>query len=201
MRPTAVLIVSLGFSSGAFAEEIAQAPDVPPAMKASIEVSKALTPAQKVATLEEGLNRETDRRVEMEAKFESQKSEIARLQAAQIALTHDKTGAESELGKTREALARAQRDFESLRAGYAVVTKIIGFSYPVIAALVLFILVLIGWLLFITRRLAVRVHDMPTVQQIQEYQGHLAQLQEQLAAEKNRTVTLRERLSMLGIVD
>lgn len=198
MRPVTILFVLLSLSSVALAEEGSV---VPTPMKASIEIGKALSPAQKIAALEEGLNKETDRRVEMEAKVESLNSEIARLQSAQIALNHDKSSAESELGKNREALARAQRDFEALRAGYAVVTKIIGYSYPVIAALVLFILVLIGWLLFVTRRLAVRVHDMPTVVQIQGYQAHLAQLQEQITAEKHRNATLKERLSMLGVVD
>jgi hypothetical protein len=147
------------------------------------------------------LTRETDRRVEMESVVESLKSEIARLQTTQTALNREKAASESELGKTREALARAQRDFESLRAGYTVVTRIIGYSYPVIAALVLFILVLLGWLLLVTRRLASRVHDMPTIVQIQDYQGQLAQLQEHLSVERTRNAALKERLSMLGVVD
>jgi hypothetical protein len=200
LRVTLTLLLGLFTGALAHAEEGA-APSIPPPMKTSIEISKALTPAQKIAALEEGLNRETDRRVEVEAMGESLKGEIARLRTAQATLNHDKSSAESELAKTREALVRAQRDFESLRAGYSVVTKIIGYSYPVIAALVLFILVLIAWLLLIMRRLAVRVHDMPTVAQIQGYQGHLAQLQEQLTAEKHRNTTLKERLSMLGVVD
>jgi hypothetical protein len=198
MRPVTIVLALLWLGSEALAED---GPVVPPPMKASIEISKALSPTQKIATLEEGLNKETDRRVEMEAKVESLNGEITRLQTAQVALNHDKSTAESELGKTREALARAQRDFEALRAGYAVVTKIIGYSFPVIAALVLFLLVLIGWLLFVTRRLAVRVHDMPTVVQIQNYQAHLAQLQEQITAEKHRNAQLKERLAMLGVVD
>jgi septal ring factor EnvC (AmiA/AmiB activator) len=198
MRPLTILFALLSLDSLALAEEGAVAP---PSMKASIEISKALSPVQKIAALEDGLNKETDRRVEMEAKVESLNSEIARLQSAQMALNRDKSSAESELGKTREALARAQRDFEALRAGYVVITKIIGISFPVIAALVLFVLVLIGWLLFVTRRLAVRVHDMPTVVQIQSTQGHLAQLQEQITAEKHRNAQLKERLSMLGVVD
>jgi hypothetical protein len=200
MRPMIILLTLLSMGSPALAEEGAE-PVVPPPMKTSIEVSKAMSPAQKLAAMEEGLTKETDRRVEMEAVAESLKSEIARLQTAQTALNREKAAAESELGKTREALARAQRDFESLRAGYTVVTKIIGYSYPVIAALVLFILVLLGWLLFVTRRLAVRVHDMPTIVQIQEYQGHLAQLQEELSVERTRNAALKERLSMLGVVD
>lgn len=197
-----VLTLLLGLFTGALAHaEESAAPSIPPPMKTSIEISKALTPAQKIAALEEGLNRETDRRVEMEGLAESLKGEIARLRTAQATSDHDKSSVESELAKTREALARAQRDFETLRAGYAVVTKIIGYSYPVIAALLLFILILVGWLLYITRRLAVRVHDVPTIAQIQKYQGHLEQLQEQLTAEKHRNAALKERLSMLGVVD
>lgn len=197
MRAMTLLFVLLSTGSWALAEEGA----APPSMKAAIEISKAMSPAQKIATLEEGLNKETDRRVEMEGMVESLKSEIARLQIAQTALSRDKASVDNELGKTREALARSQRDFETLRTGYAVVTKIIGYSLPVIAILVLFILVLIGWLLFVTRRLAGRVHDMPTIAQIQEFQGQLAHLQEQLTLEKNRNAALKERLSMLGVVD
>jgi septal ring factor EnvC (AmiA/AmiB activator) len=200
MRLVTVVFALFAMVPFAFAEDDAM-PSVAPSMKTSIEISKALTPAQKIAALEDGLNKETDRRVEMQATVESQKSEIARLVAAQVALNHEKTSAESELGRTREALTRAQRDFETLRAGYAVVTKIIGYSYPVIAALILFILVLLGWLLVVTRRLAVRVHDVPTLRQMHTYQENLGHVQEQLAVEKNRTAALKERLSMLGVVD
>jgi septal ring factor EnvC (AmiA/AmiB activator) len=200
MRLVSAVFALCAFGSLAFAEDDTL-PSVPPPMKTSIEISKALTPVQKIAALEDGLNKETDRRVEMEATVESQKNEIARLVTAQVALNREKSSAESELGKTREALARAQRDFETLRVGYTVVTKIIGYSYPVIAGLVLFILVLLGWLLFVTRSLAVRVHDVPTLRQMHEYQDNLAHLQEQLAVEKNRTDALKERLSMLGVVD
>ncbi len=200
MRLMTTLFLLLTTSSLAFAESSA-GQVVPPPMKASIEISKALSPTQKIAALEELLNKETDRRVEMGAKVESLKDEVTRLQAAQLVLNREKAGLESELGKTREALGRAQRDFEALRSGYTVVTRVIGYSYPVIAALVLLILALIGWLLFITRRLAVRVHDMPTVDQIKGYQGHLAHLQDQITAEKHRNTQLKERLALLGVVD
>jgi len=197
---TFLVLVLLAFPSLALAEEGA-APVVAPPMKASIDIGKALTSAQKIALLEEVVNKETDRRVEAEAKIEEMKAEIARMRAQQTALLREKTSAEGELGRIREALAHSQRDFETLRRGYGVVTKIIGFSYPVIAALFLIILGLLAWVLFIVRRLAVRVHDMPTFEHIRNYESNLEQLREQIAVEKNRTAALKERLSMLGVVD
>ena len=103
--------------------------------------------------------------------------------------------------RTRDALARSQRDFESLRRDYSRTTKIVGLSLAFIAPLALLILALLGWLLAITRKLATRVHDVPTLVKIQEYETHVARLHDQLNAEKSHNVVLRERLAKLGIVD
>jgi hypothetical protein len=201
MYPTAALIAMLLLAPVALAEEGGAAVPIPPSLRGSIGVSKALTPAQKVATLEETLNTETDRRVELEGKLDTLSQENTRLASTHEALVRDKAAADGELARTREALTRAQRDFEALRAGYVVITRIIGLSFPVIAVLVLFVFALLGWLIFITRGLAARVHDVPTITQIREYDGQIGHLHELLNVEKTHVKMLKDRLSKLGIAE
>jgi len=201
MYQTAALFAALVLAPVALAEGTGEPVPVPPSLRGPIAVSKAMTPAQKVASLEDGLNKETDRRVELETKMQGLAQENTRLATAQATLMREKAVSDGELASTREALTRAQRDFEGLRAGYVVITKIIGLSFPVLAAVVLFILALLAWLLFITRKLAARVHDVPTILQIQEYETHLAHLRDQINAEKAHNAVLRDRLSKLGIAE
>ena len=164
-------------------------------------MGKSMTPAQKTAALEEMLDKETDRRVDLDAKVAGLAQENNRLASAQAALARDKALADSELARTRDALARAQRDFESLRGEYTRTTKIAGLSLALIAPVALLTFALLGWLLVITRKLAVRVHDVPTLAKIQEHETIVARLHDQLNAERSRSDVLRERLAKLGIVD
>ncbi len=160
-----------------------------------------MTPAQKAATLEEMLDKETDRRVELDTRVAALTEENSRLSSAQEALARDKASVAGELARTRDALARAQRDFESLRGEYARIARIVGLSLALIAPLALLIFALLGWLLLITRKLAVRVHDVPTLAKIQEHETDVARLHDQINAEKSHNAVLRERLANLGIVD
>ena len=88
-------------------------------------------------------------------------AENSRLSSAQETLARDNASVAGELARTRDALARSQRDFESLRGEYARIARIVGLSLALIAPLTLLIFALLGWLLLITRKLAVRVHDVP----------------------------------------
>jgi len=164
-------------------------------------VSKATTPAQKIAALEEALNKETDQRVDLDGKVATLTEENSRMVLTQTALARDKTSAEVELAKTRDALLRVQRDFESLRSAYTKMTKTVGLSLAFIAPIALLIFALLVWLLLATRKLAARVHDVPTMAKIQEYEGAVARLHEQIHAEKTHNAVLRERLTNLGITE
>jgi hypothetical protein len=199
MYPTAALTVVLLLAPVALAEETGGAVPIP--VRGQIAIGKAMTPAQKVTALEEALNKETDLRVELGAKVESLTEENAKLASAHQALSHDKATVDGELARTRDALSRAQRDFESLRAGYAVIARTISLSLPFIVCLTLVVFILIGWLLLITRKLTARVHDVPTIAQILEFEGQIAHLHEQINADKNHIAALKERLANLGIVD
>jgi hypothetical protein len=199
MHPTAALVAILFLSPVALAEEAGGAAPIP--VRGQIAVGKALTPIQKIAALEEALNKETDLRVELDAKVENLTAENAKLASAHGVLKRDKAAIDGELIKTREALARAQRDFDSLRAGYVTISKTISLSLPFIVCLTLVVFILIGWLLRITRNLAARVHDVPTVAQILEYEGQVARLREQLNVDKSHITALKERLANLGIID
>jgi hypothetical protein len=201
MRATAALVAALVLAPVALAEEPGGAIPLPSSLRGSIAVSKAMAPAQKIATLDEALNKETDRRVDLDARVATLTEENTRLVSAQEALARGKASADSELARIREALARSQRDFESLRGDYTRTTKIVGLSLAFIAPLALLIFALLGWLLAITRKLATRVHDVPTLAKIHEYETHVARLHDQLNAEKSHNVVLRERLARLGIVD
>jgi hypothetical protein len=164
-------------------------------------VSKSMTPVQKIASLEEMLNQETDRRVALDSKVAALTSENDRLTAAHVGLVRDKATVDSELGRTRDSLARVQRDLESVRGEYMRTIKIVSLALAFIAPLTLLVFALLGWLLLSARKLALRVHDVPTLAKIHEYDANLAHLRDQLNAEKNHTEVLRERLSKLGIVD
>jgi hypothetical protein len=185
----------------ALAEEPGAAIQLPPSLRGSIAVSKAMTPAQKIAALEEALDKETDRRVELDEKVVTLAEENRRLGSVQEALARAKTSAEGDLASTRDALARAQRDYQSLRGDYTRIAKIVGLSLAFLAPLTLFIFALLGWLLLVTRRLATRVHDVPTLAMIQEYEANVARLHDQLNAEKSHNGVLRERLANLGIAE
>jgi hypothetical protein len=199
MQFAAALIAALVVAPGALAQEAGGAIPLPPSLRGSIAVSKAMTPAQKIAALEEALNKETDQRVDLDGKVASLTEENGRLASTQAALARDKTSAEVELAKTRDALSRVQRDFESLRSAYTKMTKTVGLSLAFIAPVALLIFALLVWLLLVTRKLAARVHDVPTMAKIQEYEGVVARLHEQIHAEKNHNAVLRERLTNLGI--
>jgi hypothetical protein len=198
MRSIAVLLAALVLAPVALAEEPGGGTPSPPRQ---IVVSKSVTPVQKAAILEEMLNKETDRRVDLDAKIAALTQENSQLALAQEALARDKASADGELARTRDALSRVQRDFETLRGDYTRITKTVGLALGFIAPLTLLIFGLLGWLLFITRKLAARVHDVPTLARIGEYEGHVAHLHDQLNAEKNRNAVLRERLANLGIAD
>jgi cell division protein FtsL len=158
-----------------------------------------MTPVQKIATLEEALNKETDQRADLDARVAALTEENSRLTVAQEALARGKASADGELTRTRDALFRVQRDFESLRSAYTKMTKTVGLSLAFIAPVALLNFALLVWLLLITRKLEARVHDVPTLAKIQEYQGHLARLNDQIHAEKSHNAVLRERLTNLGI--
>ena len=160
-----------------------------------------MTPAQKIATLEEALGKETDRRTDLDARVASLAQENSNLALAQEELVRAKRSVDGELARSREALSRVQRDFESLRGDYPRIAKTVGLSLAFIAPLTLLIFALLGSLLLITRKLAARVHDVPTLAMIREYQTDVAKLHDQLNAEKGHNAVLRERLTNLGISD
>jgi len=201
MRPIAVTIAALLLAPLAFAEE--PAPGIPstPSLPGQIAVSKAMTPAQKISALEEALNKEADRRVDLDAKVAALTQENGRLTSAREALARDKASADVDLARTRDALSQLKRDFLSLRGDYSRITKTLGLSLAFLTPLAMLIFVLLGWLLSITRKLAVRVHDVPTLVKIHEYETLVAHLHDQLKAEKGHNAVLKERLTNLGIVD
>jgi hypothetical protein len=199
MYPTAALVAVLVLSPVALAEEAGGSAPIP--VRGQIAVGKALTPVQKITALEEALNKETDLRVELDAKVANLTADNARLASAWEGLKRDKAALESELTKTHDVVVRAQRDFDSLRVAYVTISKTISLSLPFIVCLTLMVFILIGWLLRITRKLAVRVHDIPTITQIFEYERQMAHLHEQLTIDKSHIAALKERLANLGIVD
>jgi hypothetical protein len=160
-----------------------------------------MTPAQRVAAREDALNKESDRRVDLDASVAALTEENRKLTAAQEALARGKASADSELARTRDALSRVQRDFESLRGAYTKMTKTVGLSLAFIAPFAVLIFALLGWLLLITRKLAARVHDVPTLAKMHEHDSQVARLHEQIHAEKSHNAVLRERLTNLGIAD
>ena len=201
MRPTIVLVAALAFAPLALAQEPGGGIAPRPPVRGQIAVSNAMTPAQKIATLEEALNKETDRRVDLDAKVVALAQENSRLAAAREALARDKASAEGELARTRDAQSQLQRDLVSLRGDYTRIAKTLGLSLAFLAPLALLIFGLLGLLLFITRKLAVHVHDVPTLAKIHEYETLVAHLHDQLKAEKGHNAVLRERLANLGISD
>ena len=170
-------------------------------LQGQIAVSKPVTPAQKIATLEEALNKETDRRVDLDAKVVALAQENSRLTSAREALARDKASADGELARTRDALSQLQRDFVSLRGDYTRIARTLGISLAFLVPLALLIFALLGLLLFITRKLAVHVHDVPTLAKIHECETLVAHLHDQLKAEKGHNAVLKQRLTNLGIVD
>jgi hypothetical protein len=201
LRTSAALVAALVFAPVTLAREPGESALPAPSARAQIAASKSMTPAQRVATLEEMLDKETDRRIELDTRVVALTEENSRLISAQEALARDKASVASELARTRDDLARAQRDFESLRGEYTRIARIVGLSLSLIAPLALLIFALLGWLLVITRKLAVRVHDVPTLAKIQEYGTDVARLHDRINAEKSHNAVLRERLAKLGIVD
>jgi len=198
MRPVAALIAALAISPMALAEESGGSV---PSLPGQIAVSKPMTPAQKIATLEEALNKEIGRRVDLDAKVVSLAQENSRLVSARDALTRDKASSDAELARTRDAMSLLQRDLASLRGDYTGIAKTIRLSLESLAPLALLILALLGLLLFITRKLAVHVHDVPTMAKLHEYETLVTHLHDQLKAEKGHNAVLKERLTNLGIVD
>jgi len=201
MYPTATLIAALILAPLALAEDPGGAIPLPASLRGPIAVSKAMTPAQKIVTLEEALNKESDRRGDLETKLATLGQENSSLTSDKEALMRDKASVDGELARTRGALSLVQRDFESLRGDYTRIAKIVGLSLAFIAPLTLLIFALLGWLLVIVRRVAARVHDVPTLAMIQEYESNVARLHDQLNAEKSHNAVLRERLANLGIAD
>ena len=201
MHLTAALVAALILAPAALAAEPGGSIPLPPSVRGSITVSSAMTPAQKIATLEEALGKETDRRADLDARVASLAQENSNLALAQEALVRAKRSVDGELARSREALSRVQRDLESLRGDYPRIAKTVGLSLAFIAPLTLLIFALLGWLLLITRKLAARVHDVPTLAMIREYQTDVAKLHDQLNAEKGHNAVLRERLANLGISD
>jgi septal ring factor EnvC (AmiA/AmiB activator) len=201
MRPTTVLVAALVFAPIARAQEPGGGIASPPSLRGQIAVSNAMTPAQKIATLEEALNKETDRRVDLDAKVAALTQENSRLASAREALARDKVAADGELARTRDALSQLQRDLVSLRGDYTRIARTLSLSLAFLAPLALLILALLGLLLFITRKLAVHVHDVPTLSKIHDYETLVAHLHDQLKAEKGHNAVLKERLTNLGIVD
>jgi|GEM_PF-2143672 hypothetical protein len=199
MQFAAALIAAHVVAPVALADEPGGSIPMPPSLRGSVAASKAMTPTQKMATLEEALNKETDRQVELDSKVAALTEENSRLASAQEALGRGKASADGELARTRDALLRVQRDFESLRGAYTRMTKSVGLSLAFIAPVAVLIFALLVWLLLITRKLEARVHDIPTLAKIHEYEGHVARLQEQIHAEKSHNAVLRERLTNLGI--
>lgn len=195
----AALVAGLVVAPVALAEEPGGGVPLSPSLRGSIAVSKAIPPAQKIATLEEALNKETDRRVDLDARVAALTEENSKLASAQEALTHDKASADGELARARDALMRVQRDFESLRGAYTRMTKTVGLSLAFIAPVAVLIFALLVWLLLITRKLEARVHDVPTLAKMHEYDSQVARLHEQIHAEKSHNAVLRERLANLGI--
>jgi len=201
MRATAVLVAVLALTPVAVAEEAGPDVSLPPSLRGQIAVSKSMTPVQRIASLEEMLDKETDLRVDRDTKVAALTQENGRLISAQAALAHDKTLVDSELVQTRGVLSKVQRDFESLRGEYTRTTKIVGLSLAIMAPLALLVFALLAWLLLITRKLAVRVHDVPTLAKIHEYDARVAHLNDQLNAEKGHSEVLRDRLTNLGIAE
>ena len=201
MRPTTVLVAALVFAPIARAQEPGGGIASPPSLRGQIAVSNAMTPAQKIATLEEALNKETDRRVDLDAKVAALTQENSRQASAREALARDKAAADGELARTRDALSQLQRDLVSLRSDYTRIAKTLSLSLAFLAPLALLIFALLGLLLFITRKLAVHVHDVPTLSKIHDYETLVAHLHDQLKAEKGHNAVLKERLTNLGIVD
>ena len=160
-----------------------------------------MTPAQKTTALEEALNKEADGQADLEARVAALTEVNSRLGSAQEALARGKASADGELAKTRDVLSRVQRDSESLRGAYTKMTKTVGLSLALIAPVAVLVFALLVWLLLITRKLAARVHDVPTMAKIQEFEGHVARLHDQIHAEKSHNAVLRERLTNLGIAE
>jgi hypothetical protein len=201
MNLAAVLVAGLLVAPAALAEEPGGSIPLPPSLRGSIAVTKAIPPDQKIATLEEALSKESDRRVDMDARVATLTKENSRLASAQESLVRGKASADGELAKTRDALLRVQRDFESLRGAYTRMTKTVGLSLAFIAPAAVLIFALLVWLLLITRKLEARVHDVPTLAKMHEYDSQVARLHEQIHAEKSHNAVLRERLTNLGIAD
>jgi len=198
---TAALVAALILAPAALAAEPGGSIPLPPSVRGSITASSAMTPAQKIATLEEALGKEPDRRTDLDARVAAHAQENSNLALAQEALVRVKRSVDGELARSREALSRVQRDFESLRGDYPRIAKTVGLSLAFIAPLTLLIFALLGWLVLITRKLAARVHDVPTLAMIRESQTDVAKLHDQLNAEKGHNAVLRERLTNLGIAD
>jgi hypothetical protein len=192
---------------GGTAQAQTTAPGMPPDKNAlpvvggKIAVATAMTPAQKLAALEESLTKEVDRRTEAERRLEILQQENAKLGGIQGALAREKTALEADLARTRDTLTKTQRDAEVLRADYARLARTIGLSLPVIAVLVLAVLGLLVWMLLFVRKLAARVHDVPTLHKIHDYETAFTRMQDQLNAEKRHVAVLKERLAAIGIVD
>ncbi len=201
LRTSAALVAALVFAPVALAEEPGESALLAPSPRAQIAASKSMTPAPKAATLAEMPDKEPNRRIELDSRVVALTEKNSGLISAKEALARDAASVAGELARTRDALARAQRDFESLRGEYARIARIVGLSLALIAPLALLIFALLGWLLVITRKLALRVHDVPTLAKIQEYETDVARLHDQINAEKSHNAVLRERLANLGIVD
>ena len=201
MYLAAALVAALVLAPATMAEVPSGSFPLPPSLRGSIAVSKTMTPAQKTTALEEALNKEADGQADLEARVAALTEVNSRLGSAQEALARGKASADGELAKTRDVLSRVQRDSESLRGAYTKMTKTVGLSLALIAPVAVLVFALLVWLLLITRKLAARVHDVPTMAKIQEFEGHVARLHDQIHAEKSHNAVLRERLTNLGIAE
>jgi len=145
-----------------------------------------MTPAQKTATLEEALNKETDRRGELDSKVAALTEENSRLASAKKRWREARHRPTANLAehamlccgpaRFRVAARRLHQDDQDRRA-LACVHRARRRAH----------LRLLVWLLLITRKLEARVHDVPTLAKMHEYEGHVARLHEQIHAERVTT--------------
>jgi hypothetical protein len=172
-----------------------------PVIGGQIAVGKALPPAQKIALLEETLNRESDRRAELEKQVADLTTESNKLTSLSNSLSRERSALDAELTRTRDTLSRIQRDYESLRGDYSRIKRVASLALPIVGIVGLVLLALLTWLVILFRRQAEHVHDVPTLAQIHEAEGQLGQLQEQLKTEHRQNQALRDRLGSMGIVE
>jgi len=168
MRTTAALVAALIVAPVALAEEPGDATLPAPSPARPDNGGKPMNPAQKTAALEEMLERETDRRVDLDAKVAALAQENNRMVSAQAALARDKASPTAswqehatpwrvpsatssrlrgEYTRTNQDRRPVSRTHRTRRPAHLCPARLA----PVI-----------------TRKLAVRVHDVPTLAKIQD---------------------------------